>query len=225
MLTEEELSRLYKKAWQMPDEKTAETGGTDSRLAKAYVANLCRTLGLRDLQGLKILDFGAGRGEMSEALAHMGADVTSLEPWGCEYLKSRGFRVCKNAYEILRRSQEFDGIVMIDVWEHLMDPWNTMHQINRLLRSKGWCFIATPNPIGMNARIIRNQWREAIKITHLMFPEPKTMERMFADAGFLQWKRLRWIVRYRNNFSIILLHICLQLIGLDGELRYLAWKR
>jgi 2-polyprenyl-3-methyl-5-hydroxy-6-metoxy-1,4-benzoquinol methylase len=224
MQTEEELSRLYGEAWQRPEEQTAETGGTNSRLAKVYVANLGSTLGLRDFQGLQILDFGAGRGVMSEALANVGAAVTSLEPWGCEYLESRGLCVCRNVHEILRGSREFDGVVMIDVWEHLTDPWNTMDQINQLLRSKGWCFVATPNPLGLNARIFHNRWREANKSTHLMFPEPKTIERMFADAGFSQWKRLRWIVRYSNNPSRILLHLCLQLLGLDGELRYLAWK-
>jgi cyclopropane fatty-acyl-phospholipid synthase-like methyltransferase len=62
-----EVEALYQAGWQDPLENQNLTGGTTPALAQNYTRELTHTLGLVDLDGKKILDFGGGRGEMALA--------------------------------------------------------------------------------------------------------------------------------------------------------------
>ena len=222
MPTKEELEQLYDKSWLEPLKKTSETGGTTIRLARLYTQKLARELQIESYEKLKILDFGAGRGAMSESLREMGASVECCEPYGYEYLNRQGFKVHRDLASLSEK--KFDGIVMIDVWEHLTEPWTILSLLYGLLPSGGWLYIATANPLGLNARLRGDRWREACKEGHLMFPEPCTLERMLQEVGFSRWKRVKWLIRYSVNPAKIIIHWSMQLLGLDGELRYIAWK-
>ena len=142
--------------------------------------------------------------------------------YGYEHLKRQGFKVHRDLASLSEK--KFHGIVMIDVWEHLTEPWTILSLLYGLLPSGGWLYIATPNPLGLNARLRGDRWREACKEGHLMFPEPCTLERMLQEVGFSRWKRVKWLIRYSINPAKIIMHWGMQLLGLDGELRYIAWK-
>lgn len=221
MPTREELDNLYADSWSAPEVATSETGGTDERLAVIFARRLARSIRRQDFRGLRILDFGAGRGAMLNALKNMGAAVVGIEPYGTKYLQERGFEAYQDLLEL---SGSFDGVVMIDVWEHLHKPWERVKELQNFLRPGGWIYIATPNPQGVNARVSKGVWREAKKPGHLMFPSTKLMEDSLRWAGFSEIHRLRWLVRFTNNPFKTLIHFTLQLLELDGELRYLAWK-
>lgn len=221
MPTREELDECYNSAWSNPETERSETGGTDVQLAYVYVRKLSRSLGRRDLKGLKILDFGAGRGAVLEALQGMGAKVAGIEPYGFEYLESRGFKVYRTLSEA---PSGWDGIVMIDVFEHLEKPWEMLTTLRELLAEDGWIYIATANPVGLNARVSKGRWREARKKTHLMFPHPELMEQILRTVGFSKVERLRWLIRYHRNPVRMIVNYLMQFVGLDGELRFLAWR-
>ncbi|MBV6396006.1 MAG: Ubiquinone biosynthesis O-methyltransferase [Anaerolineales bacterium] len=223
MPTPQELEELYAVAWSDADRHRSGTGGTTEQLANTYAYALAKEIGQQDLRNLKIMDFGAGRGDFAKALQHAGADTTCVEPFGFDYLKEQGLSVQRGLDELPAHTQ-FDGIVMVDVWEHLTEPWKTMETFAGLLRSGGWLFIATPAPLGLNARVRGDLWREARKSVHLLFPEPRTLERMHKETGFASWKRLKWNVRYSDNPAVAAYQSLLQMTGLDGELRSLAWK-
>ena len=220
MPTEKELIALYQYSWNNPEKHGSETGGTDSRLAKMYTRCLAYSLGRKDFSGMRILDFGAGKGLMVKALSALGARVCAVEPYGYKYLQAKGIKVYKELSEI---NNSFHGIVTIDVWEHLLRPWEILRKLKALLVNGGWIYIATANPLGLNARIKKDKWREAKKAGHLMFPAPHTMERMLKDIGFTRFRRLKWFIRY-HKFPRWMLDYALQEVYLDGELRYLAWK-
>lgn len=221
MPTKEELDDLYSESWSRPEEATTETGGTDEQLAKVYARKLAKSLKREDFRGLRILDFGAGRGAMLRALREMGADACGVEPYGMEYLQAQGFEVYQDLSEI---EGTFDGIVTVDVVEHLHRPWATVRDLYNTLCKDGWLYVATCNPSGLNARITRGNWREAKKPGHLIWPTPRLMEEFLKSAGFKEVKRLRWLVRYSNNLLKRAFHAVTQLTGQDGELRYLALK-
>ncbi len=158
---------------------------------------------------------------MLEALQSAGARAAGVEPYGFEYLRLRGFEV----YQTLSEAPgDWDRVVMIDVFEHLDKPWEVLAHLRELLADGGWIYVATANPVGLNARINKGKWREARKQTHLLFPHPTTMEQMLSQVGFRQIKRLHWLIRYHRNPVRTLFNYAMQLIGLDGELRYLAWR-
>ena len=59
------LARLYYEGWKSPTSNTRETGGTDAAIASSHVDSLVKTLGGRSLVGMRVLDYGAGRGAMT----------------------------------------------------------------------------------------------------------------------------------------------------------------
>jgi len=210
-------TRLYACPWEM----TRETGSTDENLARVYTQKLARSLGRQDFHGLRILDFGAGRGFMLRALRDLGAEAVGVEPYGITYLCDQGLEAYQDLSEI---SGHIDGVVMIDVFEHLHEPWKVLRELCSVLAKDRWIYVATGNPLGLNARLTKGNWREAKKLGHLVWPTPGLMAQMLKWAGFKRVKRLRWLVKYANNPIKTIMHYSLQLTGLDGELRYLAWK-
>ncbi|HXR32525.1 MAG TPA: glycosyltransferase [Verrucomicrobiae bacterium] len=217
------LRSLYGQSWSAPTENSAETGGTTPGLAEEYAKRLARSLGREDLQGLRILEYGAGRGEFLRALQQFGADVYALEPYGKSYLEQQGARAYATLGE-LPANLRFDGIVSIDVVEHDASAWSALRRLNNLLLPGGWLFVATPNPEGLNARVFGSRWREAKKPGHLLFFAPNTLRRVLHDAGFARSQRLRWNVPYGKSPLTRAKDSVLSFLGLDGELRFLAFR-
>lgn len=220
---ETDLTTLYKESWSDPDSHKSETGGTDLDLARVYARKLATSLNLRDFKGLKILDFGAGKGTMLTALFELGAEVYGVEPFGYEQLKKKGLKIFQTLDEV-PKGLFFDGIVTVQVIEHLIAPWNIMKRFIEILKESGWLYISTLNMNGLNAQLSRSRWREIRKAGHLIFFTSDNLENILSKIGFIRYKRLRWFMKYRNNPFLRVINFLLQLCLLDGELRYLAWK-
>lgn len=217
------LHELYETSWQDPQEHRTETGGTDLDLARIYAHRLASSLGRRNFEGLVMLEYGAGRGEFSRALQEMGAAVFAVEPYGCEYLNKQGITAFHRLEE-LPVNLHFDGIVTQDVIEHLSAPKDVLAACRTRLKPGGWIFVATPNVEGLNARITRARWREACKPGHLLLFAPATLREALRRSGFLRPERLRWLVPYSKSFARRSQNCLLQLLRLDGELRFLAFR-
>lgn len=218
-----ESIKIYKNAWSDLRNHKDETGATTPELARIYSKKLIKSLGLRDLAGLKILDFGAGRGDMLIALSELGADVYGVELFGYEYLKSKNLTIFRQIEEI-PKGLLFDGIIANDVIEHLFYPWDAIKQLYGLLNSNGWLYIATPNAKSFNAKVFRSRWREFYNSGHIRFFNSSCIELIFTKLGIVRYKRLNWFVKYRSNPLAILTHFVLQLFQLDGVLRYILRK-
>jgi len=221
--TQDDLTRLYTASWSDPESNLSETGGTDDRLADLYARKLNHAVRSRGLAGQRILDFGAGRGAMLRALRHLGAYVVAIEPFGYARLQAQGFSVFRSVAE-LPTGLELDGIVTLDVIEHLPTPWATLRDLGALLRTGGWMFTATPNGHSLAARVHGPRWRDATNPGHLVVLSPKSLATALAAAGFTRYARLRWFIRYDDRVGRRFVHWGLQAARMDGELRYLAWK-
>lgn len=220
----QDLHALYGQSWVAPMECCAETGGTTRILAEEYAKRLGRALGRQELKGLKILDYGAGRGEFARVLSRLGADVYAVDPYGKPYLEQMGLRAYATLDE-LPADLRFDGIVSIDVVEHELAAWDVLRRFRDILAPGGWVYVATPNPNGLNAKVFGSHWREAKKPGHLVFFGPKTLERVLQEAGFARTQRLRWNIRYGKSLLTRAKDFVLSQLELDGELRYLAFHR
>lgn len=218
-----DLENLYRGSWaDDPGGHSEATGATDSTLAGMYLARLARSLGRKDLRGLRILDFGAGRGAMLTALREAGADAAGIEPYGYDYLRSAGFTVYPDI-ESLPRGTAFDGILCVDVVEHLPKAGDDLAALQSLLAENGWIYLSTPNATGIKARILRDQWPEAQNPGHLLLFTPRTMAFALERIGYRKVQRLKWFIDYRRNPAVSLLHRILQILWMDGELRYLGY--
>ncbi len=222
VLTEEELNNLYANSWSDYDNNKRDTGGTNLRLARIYAAKLAKSLGLKDFSGLKLLEFGAGQGNMLQACIELGATVTAIEPFGYKLLKSKGYRVYKNIAG-LPPDEKFDGIITIDVVEHLDRPWETISQIKNHLVPSGWMYVCTLNSNGINARLSGSKWREVLKESHFIFFTARFFDRMFKYCNASRHHRISWFVNYKKNPVRQLVQYILQMLYLDGALRYIIY--
>jgi len=217
------IVELYEDSWTSPFENRSETGGTSLTLALIYARKLADTLELKDFRGLRILDFGAGRGDALTALSELGADVYGVEPFGYESLIERGFKMFRTLDEI-PEGLTFDGIITMDVVEHLTSPWDEIKRLDSLLNTGGFLYISTPNADSLRAKIEGDKWREAMRPGHFVLFTGDSLEKMLDRAGCKNRKRLRWYINYTKNSIHNLLVYFLQAVHIDGELRYLIRK-
>jgi SAM-dependent methyltransferase len=219
----QELDALYAASWEDPKHKILETGGTTPELASVYAEKLVQSIGRKSLSGLRILDYGAGRGDMLRALSEAGATAIGVEPFGWDFLGQEGFSAFPSISD-LPEDMVFDGIISQDVIEHVQNPWAVYETLRHHLREDGWLYVGTPNAAGLNARYSRYNWREAHTAGHLFFFTASTLENVLRRAGYSKIVRLRWFIDYGRGFRARLVHSILQLSALEGELRYLARK-
>lgn len=159
---------------------------------------------------------------MLAALRDRGAQVLAVEPYGHGELEDRGIQTFRSLQE-LPQGRRFDGILSIDVVEHLEAPWRTIEDLHQRLENKGWLYLATPNAESLGARAMGNRWSQALNPGHLQLFTPEGLTHMLRRCGFMDMRRLRWLVPYRVGPARHLLQLLLQLLGVDGELRYLAF--
>ncbi len=217
---ENRIIELYEKSWTSPSECRSETGGTELSLARSYARKLADALELPDFGGLRILDFGAGRGDALTALSELGADVYGVEPFGYQRLVDKGFKVFRTLDEIPEQFT-FDGIITMDVVEHLRSPWDEINRFGRMLNEGGFIYISTPNADSLRAKIEGENWREALRPGHFVLFTGDSLETVLDRAGYENRKRLRWYIKYNKNNLNNLLSYFLQMAQIDGELRYL----
>jgi 2-polyprenyl-3-methyl-5-hydroxy-6-metoxy-1,4-benzoquinol methylase len=222
-LAPNQLDKLYASSWENPTNSTSETGGTTLDLANQYANFLLRSLDLDSFKGLKLLDYGAGRGDVAVALRQSGAEVFTLEPYGYKNLESMNFLVFRKLSDI-PSDLVFDGIVSLDVVEHLPSPWNDIIELKKYLKSDGWIFISTPNSASLNAKLKGPNWREAKRKGHLLLFNSYFIKKMLKELEFRHIKQLSWNVHYTNNPIIRLKDSLLLNLKLDGELRFIAFK-
>lgn len=214
------LEKLNKILW---NDVVKGMGKTDIRLARLYAVKLLHFLRLNDFSGLKILEFGAGRGDMLKALIDLKADVYAVEPFAYDYLSRKNIKVFRNL-EDLPKNTLFDGIISIDVIEHLISPVNDMRKLYEFLAPHGWLFIATPNTNCLSAKLSGKNWKQLSIPCHLYLFNDRAIRKLFFNLNFNKFVKLHWFVCYSRNFFIMFSHFFLQLLRLDGEMRYMVFK-
>jgi SAM-dependent methyltransferase len=220
----EDLSAKYEESWADAETNVAETGSTDRILSRIYAEQMKASLGLADLRGMRILEIGAGKGAMALELEAMGATVWAVEPYGYAALKTQGVKVVRDESE-LPSAARFDGILGMQVIEHLPSPGARISGLRSLLVDGGWILLSTPNRNGLNARIAGGRWREAQKDTHLLLFDECSIRRLLEAAGYSGFRRLRWLHGYGRSGLRRCLPYALQSVRLDGELAVLAYSR
>jgi SAM-dependent methyltransferase len=218
------LARLYCESWESPTVNTRETGSTDAAIAISLINSLVKTLGRRSLVGMRVIDYGAGRGAMSLELKRRGADVVAIEPFGCDYLIELGVSAYRDLSD-LPAALRFDGIVCLEVIEHLRNPRGVMASLYGLLSPGGWLLLTTPNAAGLPAKLTGPRWREAVKPGHIVLFTPAAIRKTLLDIGFCDVRRARWFIRYPHaSLARAAAHFGMQGLSIDGGLRIVARK-
>ncbi len=161
---------------------------------RSDILNFCKLNNI-DFSNKKVLEIGCGSGLTLKKISEMynGVQITGVDLYA-ENIVS-GVNVVKDSLEnfILNTSiDEYDYILILDVLEHLVDPWSTLSTIKNNINSKTNLIISLPNVsdfIFINKLLFYNRFEYTSKggifdQTHLRFFTLKDMNNMFFQTGF-----------------------------------------
>jgi SAM-dependent methyltransferase len=216
------LARLYSESWDSPNSNKEETGATSAAIASRLIDSMVKALGGRSLVGMRVLDYGAGRGTMALELRKRGADVVAVEPFGHDYLVTLGVSAYRDFFD-LPAPIRFDGIVCLEVIEHLRDPRGALSSLYGRLSPGGWLLVTTPNAAGLPSKLMGRRWREAAKPSHIVLFTPAALQKSLLAIGFRDVRRPRWFIRYPcASLLRAVAHFAMQGLRIDGSLRVVA---
>ena len=105
----------------------------------------------------RLLDIGAGRGELLRAARAAGWEVTGIEPssrFAAFAASSSGASIRSQPVEQCAFPESsFDCVILSAVLEHLYNPDETIGEISRILRRGGAVFIDVPNEAGLYFKV------------------------------------------------------------------------
>jgi SAM-dependent methyltransferase len=98
--------------------------------------------------GPRVLDLGCGGGFLLRAVQEAGAQVSGLEPslQGLQVAERRGIRdlyLC-GGQRLPFADAQFDGVLCMDVVEHVPDERSVLNEVFRVLRPGGLLLISVP---------------------------------------------------------------------------------
>jgi methionine biosynthesis protein MetW len=103
-----------------------------------------------DSDGLSVLELGGGIGELSRRMTARGLDVTfvDLSEHNVRTARSLGLKAHRldlNDGLPPFAPGEFDGVVMLEVIEHIVAAEELLGEVNRVLKPGGFLILSTPN--------------------------------------------------------------------------------
>jgi SAM-dependent methyltransferase len=184
-----DLSVIYPEDYYAYEE---DGGGLVARLRRVWEGRKVRLY--RDLVGpgpRRILDVGCGNGRFLSLLREFGAEAWELE--GIDFdadaarqCAAKGFETHVSRVEDFDPGAEsYDGVIMLQLIEHVDDPGVLCERVFALLRPGGCFIIETPNLAGLDYRIFRRSWWG-----HYHFPRhwdlfsTRALHRLLEERGF-----------------------------------------
>lgn len=101
-----------------------------------------------------VLDLGCGDGDYSKSLKDLGFTVTAsdIDIARFRHKDKIDFRYCDITKEMPFADNTFDYVLLMEVIEHLRNPYAVLSEINRILKKSGSLIISTPNILSLKSR-------------------------------------------------------------------------
>jgi SAM-dependent methyltransferase len=144
--------------------------------------------GLRRLPEGRLLDVGAGRGDLGVVLAELGWEVTGLEPSAeaCEEGRRRGLQMVQGT--LVRAGSElesgYDAVVFQHALEHVAEPGDDLRRARELLRPGGSLLVIVPNFGSWQRRRFGDAWFHLDLPRHRSHFTAAGLERLLRETGF-----------------------------------------
>lgn len=151
--------------------------------------------------GARIADVGCGQGAFSLRMADDGYDVTGLDVVPAAEQQAAGsfayhevdlFEPSAREAFLHAHGNTFDAVVLLEVIEHVRDPWETLSFAHRLLRPGGTLLLSTPNITSFFSRFRFltggrfHQFEPAdLSYGHINPMTPFMVETVLGETGFM----------------------------------------
>jgi SAM-dependent methyltransferase len=104
--------------------------------------------------GVGVLDVGAGQGAFTEWLCAHGYRTFAIGLISDQYrFDGAPFIVANLDQGLPIRSESVEGIVAIEVLEHLEQPFQLVREAARCLQMGGWLIVTTPNVLSLGSKL------------------------------------------------------------------------
>jgi SAM-dependent methyltransferase len=146
-----------------------------------------------------LLEIGAAHGFfLLEAEPYYAVHGVEIADQAAAAARARGLDVTTGSVDrqLLARIGPVDVVVMLDVIEHLEDPFATLFLCSEFLREGGAIVLTTPDFASPLARLTGRDWRNMTPPHHLWYFTPDSLKRLAAAAGLTietvthPWKRV-----------------------------------
>lgn len=140
----------------------------------------------RPRPGARLLDIGCGDGSFLEFAQRAGWSVVGVDfdKKAVDAARSRGLDIRHGGADVIDPSEQFDGITLSHVIEHVHDPLTLLGLCHRLLKPGGWIWLETPNLNSLGHSYYGPDWRGLEPPRHLVLFTPKSMKQSLARVGF-----------------------------------------
>ena len=107
-----------------------------------------------DLPKGKVLDLGCGDGDYAKRLKDLGFNVVAgdIDIARFRYKNEVEFKHCDITKEMPFPADCFDYVLLMEVVEHLRNPYAVMPEINRIIKKDGSLILSTPNILNLKSR-------------------------------------------------------------------------
>ncbi len=164
--------------------------------SRALLRTIARLTGQR-LEGLRLLDIGAGSGPLVEAALAMGVRAEGVEPsrWLCEYARRSGLPVHHGVLPHPEAPGPFDVVSLIDVIEHTTSPLDMLGRAVEVLAPGGVVVIVTPDVSSIAASLLGWRWWH-YRTAHVGYFNRRTLARLCTRAGLTAGPSVRpgWVL-------------------------------
>lgn len=186
--TLEQLARVYNDSYYGLGEEKFKEGLIEKTLdyfRRQRAKTLVNFLGKKG----KVLDIGCGNGKFLSFVKQQGDfEIFGVELESISTQRARKIPGIHLKEGVLEEddfaSQSLDAITLIHVFEHLIEPMQTIKVIDKILKKDGILMMAFPNIDSFQSHVFKGKWLHLDPPRHLFFFSPKDFKKEMGKFNF-----------------------------------------
>ncbi len=134
-----------------------------------------------------LFDIGAATGFFLKLAKDRGFKVSGVEmsDHAASMARSKGIDVATGDLMSLNLdSNSYDVVTMLDVLEHMSDPFVELREVKRILKPNGLVVINSPDGQSLLAKILKTNWHLVLPPEHLFYFSQKNLAMFMKKNGF-----------------------------------------